>query len=554
MPDDPAARTRQRLQALQESFRSHLSDMVERVRSDWRDLHTTVPVKNDPAVIQQLYASVHRITGSAGSFGYHAVSEAAAPLEILLGAVHQSGQAPSDEVGDQISLFLEHLLEVWRLQGAPEGAPTGDLADGSLHRPPFDPGTLYAVGDVTAIGALGEQLAPFGYRLLTFPDAEAVIHACQEDPPAVVLWFSPLDALGDTAAQLGGVPVLALPDQPSIENRLLAVRRGCQGYLQRPVDLTDLVVWIEQLTRRGGQPGEPYRVLIVDDDEHLAESYRLVLQMAGIMATVLTQPLRVLEILVGDCPDLILMDIHMPDCSGLELVQVIRQHLSYLHIPIVFLSADGSQDRQLRARILGGDDFLPKPVSARRLVQVVRSRAERSRALRTALRLDGLTGLYNQVGLKERLTVELLRAKRHVQTLSLALMDIDHFHDFNQTHGYAQGDQALKALTRVLTRRLRRTDISSRYGGGEFAVILIDTDAASAVRVVDEIRRAFADIELGGEGQARASLTLSCGITDNTRCEDAAVLLAAARQALREAKADGRNRVVSNHSNQDVKP
>ena len=544
MPDDPASRTRQRLQALRESFKVNLDDMITRIATDWR----AIPGATDQAVILEgfraLYSGVHRVTGSAGSFGYRAVSEAAAPLEVLLGRVREADELPGREAWDQIELFVAQLVEVWRRQQHLDPALDNDST--GLRRAAFDPGLIYTLGDDAHSTTLAGQLTPFGYQLTHFSHEQGLIDACRQDPPGVLLWLAPVAQLGPLKADLGDVPVLILADSTAIEQRLAAVRVGAQGYLHNPPALADLVVWLEQLTRRGSQPGEPYRVLIVDDDQPLAESYRLVLQMAGISATVLNEPLRVLDVLATEKPDLILMDHHMPDCSGVELVQVIRQHLSYLSIPIVFLSVETDRQQQLNARILGGDDFLRKPVSAWQLVQVVGNRAERSRTLRSALRLDGLTGLPNQTGIRERLEVELLRARRQTIPLSLALVDLDRFRDFNQRHGHYQGDQVLKTLTRLLTRRLRRTDIVGRYGGGEFAIILNDTGAAAAREVIDEIRQLLSMVDLGVDETGIPSLTFSAGVADNRIGDQPGPLLAASRQALRQAKAAGGDRVVSN--------
>jgi len=550
MPDDPATRARQRMQALRSSFREHLDEMVTRVAQDWRDLHTGADQATILDGFRELYAAAHRITGSAGSFGYRSVSEAAAPLEVLLGRVREVDAPPGREIWDQIGLYVSHLADSWSAQRERDPDSLGEAR--GLCRPAFDPGLLYALGDAAEIATLANRLAPFGYRLESFRDPLTLAGACRQEPPGVVLWLDSLEALAALADLPESVPVLMLAEQPDMPRRLAAVRAGCQGYLTRPVELGDLVVWLEQLSRRGTQPAEPYRVLIVDDDEHLAESYRLVLQMAGLWASVLSEPLRILEVLVTDNPDLILMDMQMPDCSGMELVQVIRQHLNYLGIPIVFLSAEDDRERQLGARIVGADDFLPKPVSAPQLVRMVSNRAERSRALRLALRQDSLTGLLNPVGLKERLTVELLRAQRQSTPLSLALLDLDRFRDFNERHGHYQGDQVLRALTRLLARRLRRTDIIGRNGGGEFAIILPDTAAPAASRVIDELRGMLACLDFTGEVGADEPLTLSAGIADNRADAGPEALLAAARQALRQAKLAGRDRVVSNHVTGDV--
>jgi diguanylate cyclase (GGDEF)-like protein len=316
-------------------------------------------------------------------------------------------------------------------------------------------------------------------------------------------------------------------------------------YLFKPVETHDLVDWLDRLTQGiSSKPlSKPYRILIVDDDRYLAESYALILQLAGMEARVLTEPLKILDIIADYHPDLILMDIYMPECNGIDLAQVVRQHRTYLSIPIVFLSVENNVERQLAAKRLGGDDFLTKPIEPSHLISAVLSRAERARDLRTVMESDSLTGLLNHVVIKERLAIELKRAHRQGTPLTFALIDLDHFKAINDDHGHLTGDRVIKALASLLNRRLRDTDIIGRYGGEEFAVILTETETESAVKVMNEIRKSFALLR-HSSGEQEFSVTLSCGVAGLTDKTNSRELIAAADGALYAAKAAGRNRVV----------
>jgi diguanylate cyclase (GGDEF)-like protein len=233
----------------------------------------------------------------------------------------------------------------------------------------------------------------------------------------------------------------------------------------------------------------------------------------------------------------------MPDCNGFELSQVIRQIDSYVNIPIVFLSDEKDLGRKLDALSIGGDDFLSKPVEAWHLVSSVTSRVLRGRTLRKNADTDGLTGLLNHSKSKERLEVEIARAKRENTTLSFAMLDIDHFKHVNDTYGHPAGDRVLKSLANLIKQRLRGYDSIGRYGGEEFVVILPNTDIESAYIIMDELRIAFSQINHYNES-GNFSCQFSCGITYFPDFECGINLTLEADKALYKAKESGRNKVV----------
>lgn len=169
----------------------------------------------------------------------------------------------------------------------------------------------------------------------------------------------------------------------------------------------------------------------------------------------------------------------------------------------------------------------------------------RARSLRSLMVHDGLTSLLNHTALKEELVREAVRSIRLDTPMSFALVDIDSFTKINNKYGHAAGDRVIKSLSRLLKQRLRGTDIIGRYGGEEFAVIMNDTDAASAAKVIDEIRNVFSRL-LHLSQDEEFSVSFSCGIADLAHFPDAASLSEAADKALFQAKQRGRNKVIVN--------
>jgi diguanylate cyclase (GGDEF)-like protein len=180
----------------------------------------------------------------------------------------------------------------------------------------------------------------------------------------------------------------------------------------------------------------------------------------------------------------------------------------------------------------------------REMVAAVRARAERARALRSLLVRDSLTGLLTHTRTKERLSAELERARRYGGALAFAMVDIDHFKQVNDQHGHQVGDRVIKSLSRLLTERLRRSDIVGRYGGEEFAVIMTEASAEQAREVMDQVRQAFQQIAFTARRGDSFHCAFSCGVAQFPGFDDVDSLTHAADDAMYEAKRGGRNRVV----------
>jgi diguanylate cyclase (GGDEF)-like protein len=252
--------------------------------------------------------------------------------------------------------------------------------------------------------------------------------------------------------------------------------------------------------------------------------------------------MKTLDALADASPELILLDMNMPGASGQELARVIRQQDTYLSIPIVFLSAESDVGRQREAMSMGGDEFLQKPIEPEHLISAVRSRIIRYRALRALMVRDSLTGLLNHTSYKERLRAEVARAKRLSKVLTVGLIDIDHFKNVNDSHGHPAGDRVIRNLSRLLKQRLRGADVIGRYGGEEFALVLVDTAVEAAAGVVNSIRESFATLEQQA-GETSFRCAFSAGLAQSPPHMDAESLIQAADEALYQSKRDGRNRV-----------
>jgi PleD family two-component response regulator len=239
------------------------------------------------------------------------------------------------------------------------------------------------------------------------------------------------------------IPTIFITEQSDLTARLKAVMAGGEAFFTKPLNVTDLVDKLDNIV--DVDDTEPFRILIVDDSVSMAQYFSLILQQTGMETVVVNDPLAVMEPLDDFRPDLILMDIYMPGCSGLELAKVIRQQEAFVSVPIVYLSGETDLKKQLAAMSLGGDDFLTKPIQPEHLVLSVTSRVKRSRTLRNFMIRDGLTGLYNHTQTKELLDLEVERAKRNNSQLAFAMVDMDKFKLVNDTYCHPTGDRVIKS-------------------------------------------------------------------------------------------------------------
>src|SRR5680860_947135 len=291
-----------------------------------------------------------------------------------------------------------------------------------------------------------------------------------------------------------------------------------------------------------GNTVEPYRVLVLDDSRAQAKFMETVLKKAGMTAHIITDPMEIIDALDMFSPEIIILDMYMPGCTGMEIARVIRQQDRFHSVPIIYLSAEDDVTKQLHAMSLGGDDFLTKPIDPKHLISTLHNRGRRARSLLALMIRDSLTGLYNHTHTLYLLDQEIVRARQKDQSLCFAMIDIDYFKKVNDAFGHPIGDRVLRSLSMFLKQRLRKTDHVGRYGGEEFAIILPDTRPSDARNVLNEIRERFSELQQPA-GDREFNVTFSCGIASWNN-ESSQTLCERADRSLYTSKEHGRNCVT----------
>ena len=306
---------------------------------------------------------------------------------------------------------------------------------------------------------------------------------------------------------------------------------------------------------------KPAIILVVDDDADTIATISTWLKSKGFQVVSAATGEEALARAEETRPDIALLDVNLPDISGIQVAERLQQDGRTAGIALIFVT--GRRENRIRTACFaaGAEDYVTKPFDfievETRLRAVLRKkdlrdelqRANRAlrqanKALKKLLIIDEKTKLHNYRFFKERIVEEFKRAARYSNPLSCIMIDLDHFKEINDTLGHHIGDRVLEEFGRILTDQARETDLVVRYGGEEFIILLPHTDARRAVTVADRIRRATATRTFIAD-ETPLKLTISCGVATypaNPHIKDEEDLVRAADVALYAAKNAGRNR------------
>jgi len=249
-------------------------------------------------------------------------------------------------------------------------------------------------------------------------------------------------------------------------------------------------------------------------------------------------------------PKLAIIDWIMPGINGLEVCKKVRETINNSYIYLIFLTANSNKEDVIKGLEAGADDYITKPFNDLELKFRVKN-GERildleNRIMQLAL-TDPLTGLLNRRAFVDRLASEIARYKRLKQPLSLVMVDLDNFKNFNDTYGHLVGDEVLKHVATCFSRFLRKYDFIGRYGGEEFVVCIPGVDASEAYTIAERLRTSmkYVDIEQEKGEPLQLYITASFGICElNDSISDVYELTKEADEALYKAKANGKDQVV----------
>jgi len=281
------------------------------------------------------------------------------------------------------------------------------------------------------------------------------------------------------------------------------------------------------------------KVLIVDDNLKTRKMLRRHLLKNGYETLEAENGHVALESVKENLPEVVLLDVMMPDMTGIEVCQKLRQTPHYELVYIIMLTALTSSEQKVEGLDQGADDYITKPFDVYELMAHIRV-GERTVIKKREATIDGLTKAFNKSYFNMYLAQEVNRTQRYKRHLSLIMSDIDHFKKINDTYGHLVGDSVLQAVTQIIMQQCRRSDLVARFGGEEFVILLLETPLEGGKTAAEKIRQAIASYTF----EKIQSLTMSFGVASLTTDIDGQELLHQADVALYEAKKNGRNQVV----------
>ncbi|MBD8524935.1 response regulator [Pseudomarimonas arenosa] len=539
------------LEELQQSYRRSLPLKAQQVRELWDKLKFLNWSEDGVTLLQSLS---HRLAGSGGAYGFPLISDRAQALDQLLQALdHQhvgdTQRARVEELVEDLCRTLLAAREVERPAAHPLGPSRSELP------------VLVVDDDPDLRALLNVHLAAAGYRVVS-ADAPSSALQCldHEDVAAVVLdWHFPPPAVsGADAVELirgkagPDVPIILLSARTDLTARLQGLRSGCSGYLCKPVDVELLLSELASFAENGR---EPDRVLLIDDDPEILRYFQLVLSEAGMDVQSLRSPLQALQKIQRFKPTAILLDRHMPGCSGEELIRLLADVPECETVPLLLISGELDQGVIEQALHLGVTACLPKTIEHTQLVQEVRGALALGR--RRAARMSGLLRARNHHGamdrqhLMEHIDRLLGRQDETSEQAALIYLGLDQLDLVRAQHGAPAWWAMHEQLEQLIDEWLEPEAVWSPISDTVIAILCQDRPGGHAEQLADLLRRKIEQLPFRYRRHILHT-SASVAIVPANGYRNGYDWLRDAEKGQRESQRQGGNRVVRLVADADV--
>ena len=380
------AKLKDRIRSVQRNFVTMLPTHINDINQHWKSLRY---VAWDHERVLELQTLVHRLAGSGGTFGFPDISQAAVAVDVALtqALMYDKEQIPPEAIVN-LELLVTNLQRVLS-EVAATAENSGEELPVLTAKVEAQKALIVVIDDDLLLREhIGLVLENAGYEVALFAEPPAAIHFLQEQQPALILldlmfpnqrWpaFEVInDIRGETAQR---TPVAVMSGRADFRSRLQATRAGADAYLTKPLDESQLLTIAKQLTAKHLQ--QSWRCLVVDDDELLAQQLVEWLRQSGMIAEYVSNPrdswLKIREF----NPDVLVLDIRMPECNGIEFATMLRQDIETSQLPIVFLTSENADRTRRQAMAAGPDDYLLKPIEREAFLHAVKIRARLSQRL-----------------------------------------------------------------------------------------------------------------------------------------------------------------------------
>lgn len=422
----------------------------------------------EPDLRQQAQQEAHTLAGSLGTFGLPKGTELARQIERSFQAKHPLSQADAEGLREWVVALHQEIEQSYH--NAPEPFHSVNLAE--AHRPLL----LIVDRDRPLANQLITEASTWGFRVeiaacltrardkifLKSPDIVLL------DPATSLTAVESLSLLTELSKQVPPIPVVIFTEHHNLAERLEIARLGGRTFLQKSATPAEVVETVQQVLQQSDRTRA--QVMVVDDDPALLSIVRSLLQPWGLKVTTLADPQRFWQVLEATSPNLLILDIEMPQISGIELCQIVRNDARWGHLPILFLTAHTDHNTVNQVFSVGADDFVSKPIVGPELVTRIVNRLERIQVSQNLAETDPLT----QVLTRRKATPDLDRllhlAKRQQQPFCLTVLKVDWDHSRGDRHSFPLEDQVLHGVGERLRHSFDRADIIAWWSSETFVI------------------------------------------------------------------------------------
>lgn len=493
--------------------------------------------------LEKAHRLAHAVNGTAGSLGFSDISAVAHAMEGVLKEIvrmRRLTSAPPSWPSDE---------------GENEGAdPLGrmDPEESRVDRERTVVADVLVVDDdpdfLAAVAAMGKENLIRVYCARGGEEALQVANTQHLDLAIIDVYLLEEDDPFDIARTIRSIeglselPIAFISANTSLENRIAAAHAGGSLFIQKPLSSSDFAAVARRLAPL--EIRDRPRLLVVDDDPIFCTMIAGMIESAGMQVESLQDSKKILDALTDYRPDLVLLDVLMPDVSGFDVCRVMRSTEQWRDVPVIFLTAKTDKEILLQCFKAGGDDYLVKPTLREELLARINVRLERVRMFRERADRDALTGLPTRRPFIDMLRMRIEEGIRFNKPVSLCLIDLDHFKRVNDTYGHLAGDRVLAGFGHLLGSRFRSMDVRGRWGGEEFVVAFYGEDAPTARMIINRVLEEVGKMTFKGDHAETFGVTFSAGIAsfpEDGRSFDE--LFRRVDAKLYEAKEKGRNRI-----------
>lgn len=540
----PDIRVKEIMALVTKNLQASLVDIIDRLQQLAIALQEG---RLDPDLRQEGFMEAHRLIGSLGCLGFSAGSEIARQIEQMLTVEFPLVATDS---GKLMRLICE--LQVNTSDAAKENQNQTEVNSDSNSSCNLKlPQLMIVDEDKKFVLEIKREVENFGVVVQSAYDlTTARLQIANSTPDLILLDVFPnrsengLTLLNELTAREPKIPTVMMSAVGGLSDRVVAAHDGICTFIEKPVSVSEVVQTLTKILYQ--KRGDRHKVMVVDDDLHMLAALQILLEQWDLEVMILQDPQEFWRVLETFSPDLLVLDLIMPEYSGLDLCRAVRTSSLWFDLPIVFLSSQSDRETIRDIFAAGADDYLSKPIVEEDLQIRILSRLQRSRMSHQIADFDGLTEVYTHRRGLQGLTQLLRLAKRNEQTVCLAILDLDLFKLVNDRYGHSMGDLVLVRFGNFLRQYFRSEDVAMRWGGEEFVVGLYGADCKQSVERLQKFLAIWRQQKFDIPDGKSFTVTFSAGVAeypqDGDTVED---LYRKMDAALYRAKAKGRNCIVA---------